>query len=243
MALQEGTRFDHVRATALTLQRALLSEPPEVDGVEVRVRYRPAGAGAEVGGDWYDVFALPGGDTAVVVGDVAGHDFNAAAVMGQLRSMLRGFAVHGGGAPEDVLGALDHVITEMRLTRLATCVYARVTRPGPVVRWSNAGNPGPVLLLPSGQTRVLDRPRDPALGIPGAPERTSGTVHLTPGSTLLLFSDGLFERRGRDVDDTFADLRARIGARPGAGLDDLCDELLAHAPPDDDLVLVALRPR
>jgi serine phosphatase RsbU (regulator of sigma subunit) len=246
VAIQEGTRFDHLRATALALQRALLTDPPPVDGVEVRVRYRPAGVGAEVGGDWYDVFALPSADTAVVVGDVAGHDFNAAAVMGQLRSMLRGFAVHSGDAPAQVLTALDHVIKQMTLTRLATCVYARIGRPGPTgtpVTWSNAGNPSPVLLLPSGATQVLDRPHDPALGIPGNPTRTSGTLCLTPGSTLLLFSDGLFERRGHDVDDSFADLRARIGARSGAGLEELCDELLEHAPHDDDLVLVALRPR
>lgn len=243
VALQEGTRFDHVRATALTLQRALLDDPPDVDRLEVRVRYRPAGEGAEVGGDWYDVFALPGGDTAVVVGDVAGHDVNAAAVMGQLRSMLRGFAVHSGAGPAEVLDALDHVVTQMRLTRLATCVYARVAPAGPVLCWSNAGNPAPILLLPSGETRILNRPRDPALGVPGTPGRTSDTLDLPPGSTLLLFSDGLFERRGHDVDDTYADLRARVGAQAGAGLDELCDELLEHAPHDDDLVLVALRPR
>jgi hypothetical protein len=117
-----------LRSTAHTLQQAMLSEPPAVEGIDICVRYRPAGArdGAEAGGDWYDVFRLSDGDLAVVVGDVVGHDTRAAATMGQLRAMLRGLAYHTDDQPHRALETLDRLVRTMHLTAFATGIYARL---------------------------------------------------------------------------------------------------------------------
>ncbi len=259
IAIRQGNRYDHVRDTALTLQRAMLTDPPAVAGLDIQVRYRPAGEAAEVGGDWHDVFGLhdpsPDGDTtadgdlAVVVGDVAGHDLDAAAVMGQLRSMLRGFTVHNPGTPEQALTALNHVIRRMRLTTLATCILAHL-HPDPTgatgpagleLTWSNAGHPAPIVVHPDGTTTVLHEPLDPALGPFSDIGRTSASYRLPFGSTVLLFSDGLFERRALDYDESFDQLRDRVTAAHGMSTDGLCDELLRGAPHDDDIVLIAVR--
>lgn len=245
VAVRQGSRYEHVRDTALTLQRALLTAPPAVPGLQVGVRYRPALATDEVGGDWYDVLPLPGGDTAVVVGDVAGHNIEAAATMGQLRSMLRGFAHHDDGPPHRSLAALDRVVHDLRLTRLTTGVYARLTvRPGPAgvaVQWSNAGHPPPIVVHPGRSSTILHSPHDAALGVNHLRPRTSADAVLPPGSTLLLFTDGLFERRRHDLDDSLAALAARAGELAGRPLDELCDALVDGAPHEDDLALVALR--
>lgn len=126
--MQQGERYDHLREAALTLQRAMLSPPPPTPGVDIEVRHRPAGVGVEVGGDWHDVFRPADGDLAVVVGDVAGHDINAAAAMGQLRSIVRAFAVHSGPEPHDVLTHVDQVMLRIPLAAFATAVYLRVRR-------------------------------------------------------------------------------------------------------------------
>jgi serine phosphatase RsbU (regulator of sigma subunit) len=255
VALRQGDRYERVRDTALTLQRAMLTAPPPVDGLEIAVRYRPAGARIEVGGDWYDVFPLTDHrpddpSLAVVVGDVAGHDLAAATVMGQLRSMLRGIALHAEGpdrpAPDRVLRSLDRAITHLRLVPLATCIAMHVRRePGDAaalrVEWSNAGHPAPVLLAPDGATTVLDAPPEPALGVTGTAARTSSRRRIAGGEVLLLFSDGLFERRTTPYDTAFARLRATVAGAAGRSLDDLCDILLGAAPHDDDVVLIALR--
>ncbi|GAA1828885.1 hypothetical protein GCM10009836_03350 [Pseudonocardia ailaonensis] len=169
--MRQGDLYDTARNTALTLQRAMLTAPPPVDGLDIAVRYRPAGHD-EVGGDWYDAFPLDTGEIGLVVSDIAGHDLTAATVMGQVRSMLRGFAIHDGGPPDQTLTAVDHVIRTLQLTLLATCLYARVdpqpTAEGHAVTWSNAGHSAPVILHPDGSTTVLDSPRDPVLGIPSA---------------------------------------------------------------------------
>jgi serine phosphatase RsbU (regulator of sigma subunit) len=241
----------------------MLSDPPELPDIDVVVRYRPAGEGTEVGGDWHDVFHLadapagrpgptragpPDGGIAVVVGDVAGHDVTAATVMGQVRSMLRGFTVHDGGRPDETLAALDHAIRHTRLTPLATCILMHVRvaadpSSGLDLMWSNAGHPAPILLDPSGTTTVLAEPHDHALGFSVAAARSSSAHLLPPGSTLLLFSDGLFERRTIDYDESFERLRHAASTLAGLTIDALCDELLLSAPRDDDVVIIALRQR
>lgn len=249
-AMRQGDRYDHVRDTSLILQRAMLTDPPELPDLDIVVRYRPAGEGTEVGGDWHDVFHLadPTDGIAVVVGDVAGHDVTAATVMGQVRSMLRGFTVHNGGRPDETLTALNHVIRHTGLTHLATCVVMHVhPAPDPAagldLTWSNAGHPAPILLDPSGVTAALAEPHDPALGATATAARTSDTRRLPRGSTLLLFSDGLFERRRIDYDESFERLRRMVGTLTGLSTAALCDALLEAAPHDDDVVIVALRSR
>jgi len=239
-----------LRDTAHILQRAMLSEPPSVEGLEICVRYRPAGAGdgAEAGGDWHDVFRLPDGDLAVVVGDVVGHDTKAAAAMGQLRAMLHGLAYHNSDQPKHTLEALDRTIRNMRLTPFATCIYTRLHlseavdhSSGLVMSWANAGHPGMIVVRPDGTSAVIESPRDIALGVIDAHPRTAGRRWLPPGSLILWFSDGLFERRDECPDASMARLLGLTTLNGRRPLPELCDALVDSAPVEDDLVLVALR--
>lgn len=236
--------------TAHILQRAMLSEPPTVEGVDICVRYRPAEArdGAEAGGDWYDVFGLPDGDLALVVGDVVGHDTKAAATMGQLRAMLHGLAFHNSGPPHHTLESLDRTVRSMRLTPFTTGIYARLhisqaedTTSGLVMSWSNAGHPGMIVVRPDGTGAYMDKPRDTALGVLDGHSRTAGRRFLPPGTLILMFSDGLFERRDEDLDVSMAALLERTTLNSRLPLDELCDFLVETAPDEDDLVLVAFR--
>ena len=239
-----------LRDTSHILQQAMLSEPPDVAGVEICVRYRPAGArdGDEAGGDWYDVFPLPGGDLAVVVGDVVGHGTEAAATMGQLRAMLRGLAYHNDEQPDRTLQSLDRVVRRMGLTSFTTVVYARLhlgdrgdPSSGVAVSWSNAGHPGFVVAHPESTVALVETPHDPPLGVADGLPRTLSCRVLATGSTLLLFSDGLFERRGENLDDCMARFLSDAAPSSEAPLPELCEVLVRNAPGDDDLVLVALR--
>jgi serine phosphatase RsbU (regulator of sigma subunit) len=240
-----------LRDTANILQRALLTAPPDVDGIQLCVRYRPAAAHNEAGGDWYDVFHLRDGDLAVAVGDVAGHDIAAAATMGQLRSIMRGLAYEGNDRPHGALEALDRVVRGMRLTPLTSAIYSRLHLSargarsegdvGVEMSWANAGLPGIIVLRPQLPATLLDTPRDPPLGVDDDIRRHSGKVWLPGGATLLWFSDGLIERRGEPFDKSISELVRRAERTREAPLHQLCDELVNHAPDRDDLVLVALR--
>lgn len=252
VAVHQGRRYEHVRDSSLALQHALMTEPPpQVNDVEICVRYRPAAIDAAVGGDWYDAFLLPGGDLACVVGDVAGHDVDAAAVMGQLRSMLRAFAYHLDAPPSVVLDALNRVLIGMRIATLTTGIYARLSA-GPdgdgdershTVTWSNAGHPPPLVIHPNADVDVLDGHSGGALGFVLDTPRGDGRITLEDGATLLLYTDGLIERRGEDLDECLARLVRRATAMAGRPLGQLCDDLLADAPGDDDTALIALRSR
>lgn len=241
-----------VRA-AETLQRSLLTEPVQPAGFELAVRYVPAAREAQVGGDWYDVFDQPDGSTILVIGDVAGHDSLAAATMGQLRGLLRGIAYSGGAGPAGVLGQLDAAIEGLGLGALATVVVGRLERPedaddGTLLRWASAGHLPPLLRGPDGRVEVLDKPRPGLLlGVDASRPRTEQQVLLEPGSTLLLYTDGLVERRDQVFDDgvdLLAEALAELRDRP---VEDLCDDLLTRLLPEgaeDDVALVAvcLRP-
>lgn len=164
---------------------------------------------------------------------------------GQVKSLLRGFTIHNAGTPDRTLAAANHVIHQTRLTLLTTCIVMHLqhtaTDPscGLTLTWSNAGHPSPIMVAPSGTTTVLDLPRDPALGATAAATRTSAATRLPPGTTLVMFSDGLFEQRTLDYDTAYTHLRHTISTLA----DTLCDELLHAAPHDDDVVLIALRQR
>ena len=232
------------------LQRSLLTDPPPMPGVEVVVRYVPAAEAARVGGDWYDAFLQRDGTPVIVLGDVVGHDTAAAAAMGQLRGLLRGIAHHSGAGPAEVLRGLDEAIASMHDDTLATAVLARLeaaggSRGGRVLRWANAGHPPPIVLAPDGTVSVLGRGTgDLMLGIDASTERDERTVELAPGSTVLLYTDGLVERRRSTLDEGTARLVAQLqelGERP---LEHLCDALLERllqGTPEDDVALVAVR--
>jgi serine phosphatase RsbU (regulator of sigma subunit) len=252
LALHHARLFSQQRDLAETLQRSMLTDPPEPDHSHIVVRYRPAAAGAEIGGDWYDAFLQPDGATVIAIGDVVGHDTRAAAAMGQVRGLLRGIGFSSGGSPADVLTELDRAIEGLALDTMATALVARLEqdqddlRGGRVrLRWSSAGHPPAVVLGADGTARLLDD-EEPELLLGVAPEtkRRDYVTILEPGSTVLLYTDGLVERRDRDLDAGAVELCHVLEACAGFPLDRLCDEVLARLfLPDaqDDVALLALR--
>jgi PAS domain S-box-containing protein len=254
LALDSARLYRQQRELAEGLQRSLLTAPVEPDHMQIAVRYSPAAEAAQVGGDWYDAFLQRDGATVLVIGDVVGHDTAAAAAMGQMRTMLRTLAVHTGAGPAAVLRGVDAVMATLDAGVTATAVVARLEQtPDELargltrLRWSNAGHPPPLVIGPDGVVDVLGgQDGDLRLGIDPDGERCEPEVELPWGSTLLLFTDGLVERRGQSIDDGLQQLRAilREPAVRHLTLDDLCDEVLSRMLPDrreDDVALVAMR--
>ncbi len=226
------------RQSTMALQRSLLpARPPAVPGFDVAVRYIP-GAEVGVGGDWYDLFALPSGHVGVVIGDVAGNGLRAAVVMGRIRSALRAYALETDD-PADVLTRLDKKIQFFEPEAMATAAYAVVDPDRTAVTVSLAGHLPPVLLGPDGTARSLAAPPDLPLGAHPAPPRRNTTVPLP--RALLMYTDGLVERRRRILTEGIDELLACLSADTA---DDLCMQalsLLHHAPATDDVALIALR--
>jgi PAS domain S-box-containing protein len=248
LALDNARLYDQQRRLAEELQRSLLTDPPQSDDTEIVVRYVPASEAARVGGDWYDAFVLPSGVTALVIGDVVGHDTAAAAAMGQLRSLLRGISVGTDSGPAGLLSALDAAMEQLQLGTQATAAVACLdpAEDGAVrMLWGNAGHPPPLVVPPDGGVRELGGPRgELMLGVDAGVRRTESIENLSPGSTVLLYTDGLVERRDQDLDAGTARLRAAAEDLAGEPLDAFCDGLLdrlVDARPDDDIALVALR--
>jgi len=233
------------------LQHSLLSDPVQPDGLEIAVRYRPATRGIAIGGDWYDSFQQPDGDTVLVIGDVVGHDLEAAATMGQLKTTVRAIAYDRQERPAQVLGRADRAVAGLGVATLATALVGRIEHDGRApgqrrLRWASAGHPMPMLLQPDGTVVDLDAPVGPPLGTDWPGERADGVADLLPGATLLLFTDGLFERRTGDLDTGRALLRDTVAALAGEPLTDLCDGLLTALLADgaeDDVALLAVRAR
>ena len=232
---------------AEALQRSLLTDPPAMGDVQIVARYVPAAEAARVGGDWYDAFPLRDGTPVLVIGDVVGHDTEAAAAMGQLRALLRGIAHHSGAGPVEVLRGLDEAIADMHTGTLATAAVARlsVTDGTSRLRWANAGHPPPILVRPDGGTTVLGGPiGDLMLGVDCAVRRSESERELAPGSTVLLYTDGLVERRGSTLDVGTSRLCAELADLAGKPLEELCDALLDRmlcGARQDDVAIVAVR--
>ncbi len=241
-----------VRGLAEALQRTLLTEPPEPEHLQIAVRYLPAAREAQVGGDWYDSFVLADGRTTLVIGDVSGHDQEAAAAMAQVRNVLRGIASALPGTPAEVLSALDRAMRDLAVGTYATGLLATIEAEpdGPVtgggprrLRWSNAGHPPPLLVDPAGAVRLLDTRPELLLGLDPDAARSDHELLLSPGSTVLLYTDGLVERRGPDLDEGAAWLVDRVTELRDLPLERFCDELLSELSggTDDDVALLALR--
>ncbi|WP_369141125.1 SpoIIE family protein phosphatase [Modestobacter versicolor] len=245
----ERTALTALAGTVEALQRSLLSDPPEPDHLQVAVRYLPAARQAQVGGDWYDSFVLGDGRTVLVIGDVTGHDSHAAAAMAQVRNVLRGVAHHSGGTPAEVLTGLDCAMRDLAIGTLATAVLASVeqtpaeaARGVRVLRWSNAGHPAPLLVAPDGTVEELERPADLLLGVDPLRARADHTHELPPGSTVLLYTDGLIERRGVPLDEGVRWLSGLVQSLRHLPLEELCDAVLAElSEMDDDVALLAIR--
>jgi serine phosphatase RsbU (regulator of sigma subunit) len=233
------------------LQRSLLSPPVQPDNLQLAVRYRPAVQDVSIGGDWYDAFLQPDGSTVLVIGDVMGHDLEAAAVMGQLKTLVRAIAYDRQDAPADLVRRVDLAVVGLGLATLATALVARVEQDDDDrvaglrrVRWASAGHPMPMLLQADGKVVDLDGPVGPPLGIGWAGGRADGLAVVPAGSTLLLFTDGLFERRTGDLDQGRERLRAAVHDLAAEPLEELCDGLLAALLADgaeDDVALLAVR--
>jgi len=254
LALDNARLYSAQQQLAEGLQRSLLTQPPETDHAQIAVRYLPAAEAARVGGDWYDAFLQPRGTTMLVIGDVVGHDTAAAAAMGQLRGLLRGIATYSDAGPVEVLRGLDASMATLQAKTLATAAVARfeqtpdeldrgVTR----MRWANAGHLPPLVINPDGSVAELAAWRgDLLLGVDADACRRESVVTLDRGSTVLLYTDGLIERRDADLDDGMVRLRDTVIELAGRPLDELLDELierLVHGRPEDDVALVAVRLR
>nr|WP_231134617.1 GAF domain-containing SpoIIE family protein phosphatase [Motilibacter deserti] len=250
-ALSVDELQDVHRFTAEALQRSLLTDLPRepLPGVRLAGLYRPATEALQVGGDWYDAFLLPTGRAALVVGDVAGHDVTAAAIMGQLRTLLRGVAFHEHGSPSEVLAHVDRASVGLSLDALATCVYAEVERRpdgGLRLHLSNAGHLPPLIVCSDGSTASLAaRDADLLLGFAADGLRQDLSRPLSSGDLVLMFSDGLVETREESLERGLARLHAVAAAARGTeDLDAFCAHVVSELTGDDrrdDVALLALR--
>ncbi|NJP48240.1 PP2C family protein-serine/threonine phosphatase [Actinacidiphila epipremni] len=246
LALENARLYALQQHTAEQLQRSLLPDLGGLQHLELAARYVPARQGAEVGGDWYDGFRLVDGSTALAIGDVVGHDLTAAVRMGQLRNMLRALAYDSGDSPAGVMQRLDHAMQGLSTTELVTAVVVRLYAPatGPwIAHWSNAGHPPPLLCVPGEASRLLEAGLSPVLGVDPAFTRDDATIVLPPGSTLLLYTDGLIERPGEDITRGLARLRQHGAGLAGLPIQRFCDALLERVTGGhfDDIAILALR--
>ncbi|MET9621941.1 SpoIIE family protein phosphatase [Streptomyces sp. NPDC006464] len=247
IALDNARRYEQHRDTAEALQRAQLTELPPAEDVRLAARYLPATRGLNIGGDWYDAFPQPDGSLLTVVGDVTGHGLRAAVIMGQLRTALRAYAIEDG-SPARILTRLHRMLRHQQPNLYATAVIARFRPDDPRVVWAAAGHPPALVRAPGGDVRVLDTRPGLMLGVPFPFEYEDHAVELPPGSTLVLYTDGLVERRASGIDPGIELLGRTLGALGEPQLEDLegCAEALLKPlvhddERDDDVCLLLCR--
>ncbi|CAM5646959.1 SpoIIE family protein phosphatase [Streptomyces atroolivaceus] len=255
VCVDNARRYTRERATALALQRSLLPRrAARQQAVEVTTRYLPNTNGAGIGGDWFDVIPLSGARVALVVGDVVGHGLHASATMGRLRTAVRTLA-DVDLAPEELLTQLDALVLTLdreepadsadgATVAGATCLYAVYDPAGGCCTMARAGHPEPMLVRPDGTVEQLELPSGPPLGVGGLTFEAA-EFELPEGSRLALYTDGLIETAGRDVDTALADLRDLLG-RPARSLEEACDNVmdaLVPEQPNDDVALLLARTR
>ncbi|QIP83146.1 SpoIIE family protein phosphatase [Streptomyces sp. Tu 2975] len=250
LALANARLYQRQRKVAETMQRHLLPQLPSVPGLEMTARYLPAPNASQVGGDWYDAFALSDGTTALAIGDVVGHDLDAAAGMAQLRNMLRAYAWAQHEPPSKIVEWLDDASLHIAEASMATLVYARMTVADDgrcEMTWTNAGHPPPLLVTHDGVADFLTDGHGILLGVAAreAPKgRIDATVPLPPGSTLVLYTDGLIEASGHSLDEGLERLRRNAASLAHRPLEPFTDHLLERSRPpqnEDDVALLAVR--
>ncbi|MFJ7168164.1 MULTISPECIES: SpoIIE family protein phosphatase [Streptomyces] len=246
-SLQRALLFDQEREFATGLQASMLPRRiPEISGGEIAVRYHSAWSGREVGGDWYDVIALPRDRVGLVVGDVQGHDTHAAAIMGQLRIALRAYAGEGH-PPSTVLARASRFLAELDTERFATCMYAQVDLETGGVRAVRAGHLGPLIRHTDGRTGWPKVRGGLPLGLASAFEQEEfpeTRLDLVPGETLVLCTDGLVEEPGTTITQGMEALAHAVRSGPqeaGALADHLSDRLWERWGSGDDVALLVLR--
>ena len=276
LALERVALLEARRRVATTLQESMLTAPPTVAHLDIATTYSPATRTDQVGGDWYDAVVRDDGTAIVMIGDVAGHDVHAAAQMGQLRSMLRALAWSHDESPAALLARLDRANDRLGPSAMATAVVARLDRdppPAPTLQprteagttdgdtgadqderperaytltWSVAGHPPPMVLRRDGTVQRLADVPDLLLGVVPATQRTDRTCRLLPGDTLVLYTDGLVERRGVPSDERLSDLEEVLAASHGEATSAVPRALLRGLVGDtqrDDVAVLAVRVR
>lgn len=246
-SLQRAMLYEQEHDLAEGLQQAMLPRRvPEVPGAQIAVRYRSARLGRDIGGDWYDVIPLPGGRVGTVIGDVQGHDTHAAAVMGQLRIVLRAYAAEGH-SPATVMARASVFLHELDTDRFATCTYAEADLTTGVVQMVRAGHVDPLVRDADGSCRKVLVEGGLPLGLSaefGRLEYPVSTVELDPGQTMVLFTDGLVEQPGSDLDEGVQLLTAMIRNGPQdlqRLADRLCESVDERGGEDDVAVLLLRR--
>ncbi|ADJ47630.1 GAF domain-containing serine/threonine phosphatase [Amycolatopsis mediterranei S699] len=232
------------RTATMALQRSLLpSSLPEVPGLAFGARYVP-GAETGLGGDWYDLFSLPGDRLGVVMGDVSGHGLDAAVIMGRLRSALRAYALDCE-SPAEVLAKLDRKANHFEHGAMATVAYGIIGADRETLTLSLAGHLPPVLALPGAAARLVDSPPDPPIGLTiGVPERRTTVVELPSDGVLVFYTDGLVERRDRPVDVGMEQLAQAVRAGdPEWVCAQVMAAMIGSRPAQDDVAVLAIRRR
>ncbi|HEY0631802.1 MAG TPA: SpoIIE family protein phosphatase [Thermoleophilaceae bacterium] len=244
LAVEHARLYARELGIVETLQRSLLPESlPQVPGLLTAARYMPGGPGADVGGDWYDAISLDGGRLGIAMGDVVGHGIGAAALMGQLRNALRAYALDGN-SPAQVVEKLDRLVQNLEAGRMATLVYMVIAPDLGSVEFSSAGHLPPLVLGPDGKAVYLEGGRTLPLGVMPSAEYPQADAELEPGSTIVLYTDGLVEERGASID---RGLEALMGAvadgptEPEALCDHIVSLLLADRPATDDIAVLTVR--
>ena len=241
----EEARAQREHQIAETLQRSLLPDRlPDVPGVALAARYVPATADVQVGGDWYDVVQLPGGLIGLAIGDVAGHGLAAAATMVQVRMAVRAYALQDPSPPA-VMHGVHQLVAQLPVPEMVTLIYLLYDPATRGIRWTNAGHP-PALTFADGSGSYLEGALSPPVGVTVDGSFTEASDVLAPGATLLLYTDGLVERRGVSLTDGLGRLDREASAEPDDDIEALCDRLLDtfldedHI--EDDVAILVMRP-
>ncbi|MFD6972076.1 SpoIIE family protein phosphatase [Streptomyces sp. NPDC059979] len=250
-SLQRAILFEQEHDLAEGLQRAMLPRRiPDVPGARIAVRYRSARMGRDIGGDWYDVIPLGEGRVGVMIGDVEGHDTDAAAVMGQLRIVMRAYIVEGH-TPGTAMARASVFLRELETERFATCTYAEVDLVSGMLRMVRAGHLDPVVRRGDGSCHRIQVAGGLPLGLPRGEQTGTGSgypvtsLELHPGDTLVLCTDGLIERPGADHDTGMRELMAAVHSGP-VDVEELADvlcDLVGDSGGGDDMALLVLRRR
>ena len=229
------------RAATTVLQRSLLPAAlPVIGGLQMAARYVPGNG--NVGGDWYDVFRLPGGDVCAVIGDVTGTGLNAAVIMGRMRSALRAYALETSD-PAEILERLSRKMSHFEPDAMASVLCAMISPSAGQVRLSSAGHPPPLVIRPGQPAELAAVAPGVLIGVASPAARPVSTIDLPPGAVLCLYTDGLVERRDRPIDDGIARLAAAVAAEDP---EDACAAVMlamsGYVTHRDDIALLMVRP-
>ncbi|MDF3292710.1 SpoIIE family protein phosphatase [Streptomyces sp. RB6PN23] len=246
LAIDDARLYEQTRLDAEQFQRLLLPRLPDLTPFTAAAAYRPASSPGHLGGDWYDALLVPDQACAAVIGDVVGHDLQAAAAMAQVRNMLRALLYDRHALPSAVLAQLDRTLNAITDNPVTTACLARIEpeeQGGWKLRWSTAGHPAPLLLAPDRTTLYLDAEPDLPFGVDPTQPRHDHTHSLSPGTTVIFFTDGLVEHPKQSVETGLERLATLATAHASLHLEDLVEALADKHPSDghDDMAILALR--